>query len=78
MSMSEQKYKYTGAPVLSLLGIAFVVLKLCGTISWSWLWVLAPFWAPLVLIVLIVFGCLAISAVAFLASEFLTNRKPRR
>lgn len=27
-----------------LLTIAFIVLKLCGVISWSWLWVLAPLW----------------------------------
>jgi hypothetical protein len=31
----------------SALGIAFIVLKLCGVISWSWLWVLAPLWIPL-------------------------------
>ena len=28
----------------SMLGIVFIVLKLCGVISWSWVWVLAPFW----------------------------------
>lgn len=33
-------------PILGLLGIAFIVLKLCGTINWSWWWVLAPFWIP--------------------------------
>lgn len=37
-----------GFPVLSILGIAFIVLKLTGYISWSWWWVLAPFWLPLV------------------------------
>lgn len=31
---------------LSMLGIIFVVLKLCGVISWSWWWVLCPFWLP--------------------------------
>jgi hypothetical protein len=30
--------------VIPLLGVAFVVLKLCHVIAWSWLWVLAPFW----------------------------------
>lgn len=29
-----------------VLGIAFIVLKLCGVINWSWWWVLAPIWAP--------------------------------
>ena len=26
--------------------IAFVVLKLCGVISWSWWWITAPAWIP--------------------------------
>ena len=27
-----------------LLTIVFIVLKLCGVIEWSWLWVLSPMW----------------------------------
>ena len=27
-----------------LLLVAFVVLKLCGVIDWSWWWVLSPAW----------------------------------
>lgn len=30
--------------LVSVLGVVFIVLKLCGVISWSWVWVLAPFW----------------------------------
>lgn len=26
--------------------ITFIVLKLCGVISWSWWWVLSPLWIP--------------------------------
>lgn len=34
-----------------MLGVAFVVLKLCGTIDWSWWWVTMPFWfGPAVLL----------------------------
>ena len=29
---------------ISLLTVAFIVLKLVGVISWSWVWVLAPMW----------------------------------
>ena len=29
-----------------LLGIAFIVLKLCDVVDWSWWWVLAPIWIP--------------------------------
>ncbi len=42
-----------GTGVLSLLTIAFVVLKLVGEIDWSWLWVLSPIWIPLALAILI-------------------------
>ena len=36
-----------------LLAIAFIVLKLCGVIDWSWWWVLAPIWIPFALIIVI-------------------------
>ena len=35
----------------SLLAIVFIVLKLCHVISWAWIWILAPIWIPLVLVV---------------------------
>lgn len=50
----ENKSTYTsGISTASLLGIVFVVLKLCGVINWSWLWVLAPFWIPLAIVIII-------------------------
>ncbi len=47
-----------GIGVGSLLGVAFVVLKLTHVIDWPWKWVTAPFWIPvlLVAVVLIVVG----------------------
>ncbi len=39
----------SGIGVTGLLGVAFVILKLCGVIHWSWLWVLAPFWGSFLL-----------------------------
>lgn len=33
----------------SLLTIAFVVLKLCHVINWSWWWVLSPVWGAVAL-----------------------------
>lgn len=36
-----------------VLGIVFVVLKLLGVITWSWWWVLAPFWVPVVLVIIL-------------------------
>jgi len=35
----------------SVLLLAFIVLKLCNVISWSWWWVLSPVWISLLLIV---------------------------
>lgn len=28
----------------TLLGVTFIILKLCNVIAWSWVWVLSPFW----------------------------------
>ena len=39
----------SGIGILGILGIIFIVLKLCGVIKWSWLWVLSPFWIGLTL-----------------------------
>lgn len=40
---------------LTMLGLIFVVLKLCGVISWSLVWVLLPFWIQIpILIVFII------------------------
>ena len=35
-----------GSAFLSLLTVLFIGLKLLGYITWSWWWVLAPFWGP--------------------------------
>lgn len=40
-----------GAGFASLLTIAFIVLKLCKVITWSWWWVVSPIWIPLGLII---------------------------
>ena len=49
-----------GIGFAGLLTVAFVVLKLCGVINWSWWWVLSPIWistivALLILLVIIIF-----------------------
>lgn len=36
-----------------LLCITLIVLKLCHVITWSWVWVLAPAWIELILVVII-------------------------
>jgi len=32
---------------LQILTIVFIILKLIGKITWSWWWVLSPFWIPI-------------------------------
>lgn len=46
----------TPAGVMNLLGVAFVVLKLCKVIDWSWWWVTAPFWGPWAVFVVLAAG----------------------
>ena len=49
----------SGIGFCGLLTIAFIVLKLTNVITWSWVWVLSPFWIPFaigVIILVIVFG----------------------
>ena len=38
----------------TLLLVAFIVLKLCHVIEWSWLWVLSPLWIPLAIAIIII------------------------
>jgi hypothetical protein len=35
-----------------VLGLIFIVLKLVGTIDWSWWWVLSPLWVSFLVTVL--------------------------
>ena len=37
-----------------LLAVVFITLKLCGVISWSWWWVLAPLWIQFILVILVI------------------------
>lgn len=60
--MSKKSTK-TGMGLLLTLGVIFVVLKLRGLITWSWWWVLAPFWGQ---IAVIVFLILVVLIVAFI------------
>lgn len=46
------KFYLLGSIPLILL-VAFVTLRLLKVIAWSWWWVLAPAWVPLVLIILL-------------------------
>ncbi len=51
--MSTQNNSSGGIGFTGLLSIAFIVLKLCGVIKWSWFWVLSPLWIPLVIVIIV-------------------------
>ena len=55
--------KSGGIGFCGLLTIAFIVLKLCGVITWSWLWVLSPLWISTTLVLLIMIIVLIVVAV---------------
>ena len=52
----------SGMGIGMILFIVFLVLKLTGTINWSWWWVTSPLWIPLALggIIIGVIGVIAI------------------
>lgn len=46
-----------GIGFLGLLEILFIALKLIGVIDWSWKWVLAPIWIPMIIVVIVFVVC---------------------
>lgn len=50
-----------GIGFAGLLTIVFIVLKLVGVISWSWLWVLSPLWISAILVLLILIPVIIIA-----------------
>lgn len=54
MNDNEKRNGATGGiGFCGVLAIVFIVLKLVGVISWSWVWVLAPIWIPAAIVVVI-------------------------
>jgi hypothetical protein len=67
--MMSSESNSNGIGFAGVLGIAFIILKLTGTINWSWLWVLAPFWIPFafVLVVFVISLIFVVLATVFKA-----------
>ena len=68
--MSSSKSKTVSYPILGILGLIFVTLKLAeiGVVAtWSWWWVLSPFWIPLA----IVLGIFAVAGVGVVVAKLL-------
>lgn len=43
-----------GLSFCGVLSLIFITLKLVNVITWSWLWVLAPIWLPIVVVLLLI------------------------
>ena len=53
MKEKEKSSNSRGVGFAGLLTIAFIILKLCGVISWSWIWVLSPLWIGITIPIII-------------------------
>lgn len=53
-----------GGCFTGLLTIAFIVLKLCGVITWSWVWVLSPLWIGFALAIVVLIITAIVVAIA--------------
>lgn len=61
--MSNSKNVTVNFPIFGILGLIFITLKLTGHITWSWMWVLSPFWIPIAMV-------LAIFLIVFIVGMF--------
>lgn len=52
-----------GPGFTTLLAIAFIVLKLTGVITWSWIWVLSPIWISAAIAIIAIIVAIIIVAV---------------
>lgn len=62
----------TSFPILGILGLIFITLKLTGYITWSWWWVLAPFWMPISIVLSII---ALVYVIAFILASLGFGRK---
>ena len=50
----------------TILFVVFLVLKLTGTIAWSWWWVTSPLWIPMALLTIALLVVLVIAGLMIL------------
>lgn len=67
--MSNTQASSGGIRVASLLGLIFITLKLTHYIDWSWWWVLAPFWIPFAIVIVILLICVFVLRIAAISNR---------
>lgn len=63
--MEKTVIQKNGLGFTTALTLAFIILKLCNVITWSWIWVLAPLWImwAFVLIIAVILGIVAAKSI---------------
>ena len=64
-----------GTGFLGMLTLIFIVLKLCGIIHWSWIWVLMPTFLPISLVLVV---CLVLVLRCCILHLFEKNKKNKK
>ena len=74
--MNDNKSTATsgGIGFTGLLTIAFIVLKLCNVITWSWWWVLSPIWISAGLVI----GTIIVMLLVYLIADIVEARQAKK
>ena len=57
---TENKAAGGGITFIGLLQVAFIVLKLCGVVTWPWAMVLIPLWIDIAIVAIVLIIWIAI------------------
>jgi membrane protein YdbS with pleckstrin-like domain len=71
---NTEKSSRRGVSFMGLLTLIFITLKLCNVITWSWWWVLAPLWAGVAIVIVILLFSL-IGLIIFLSTGRYIDKK---
>jgi hypothetical protein len=63
--MSDKKTTSNGIGIGMILFLIFMTLKLTGHITWSWWWVTAPLWIPILAAVIIAGAAILIAFIVY-------------
>lgn len=63
MSDNNNNTSFRGIGFGGLLTLVFIVLKLCGVITWSWVWVLSPMWISAIIVIVLIVVLLVLNAI---------------
>lgn len=50
MSNTTKRAAFRMSPLWIFATVIFFILKMAGTIAWSWWWVFAPLWMPVAIV----------------------------